>query len=111
MKPLLQGFVIFFFYVALLGVSFHAYKTATQFSGLRTDCLIALIIAPLAAAICLAGLIHLADQSAQSAIRPWYQRVTLNELKRLLLALQILTTAVAFAATLALIFQFPIPAR
>jgi hypothetical protein len=117
MKPRIKhSLLLLACYAALLAASFHAYKTATQFSGLRTDCLIALIIAPLAAAICLAGLIHLLDRPAsaepsEAPATPWYLRLTLSELNRLLLALHLLTTALALAAALTLIFQFPIPVR
>jgi hypothetical protein len=117
MKPLLKdSLVLLGCYVLLLGSAWYAYATAAQFSGVRTNCLVALIVAPLAAAACLAGMIHLLDRPltpspAETPAVPWYLRFTLEELKRVLLALQILTTAVAVGAVLALVFQFPIPSR
>jgi hypothetical protein len=114
-KPLMKNsLVMLAFYVLLLLAAWHAFATARHFGGLRTNCLIALIVAPLGAAICLAGVIHFLDRPlmvdpAENAALPWYVRLTLGELKRLLLALQLLTSGLALAAALALIFDFPIP--
>jgi len=103
----------------LLLAPLYIYKIALQFSALRTDCLIGLIIAPLGASLTLAGIIHLLDHaltppqmpppSPPPKPRPWYLRVTLSELKRLLLALQLLTTSLSLAAALILLFHFPLP--
>lgn len=94
---------------AILLAAWWTYQLAKSNGHLRTDCLVAEIVAGLGSTLCLAGAMQFLDTPMIDRRPPWYVRGVLKIGKRVLLTAELATTALAIAAAGILIFDFKIP--
>jgi hypothetical protein len=101
-------FLIFCAALILLA-AYYAWQTALHVDWLRTECLVACLVAGIGSTACLAGAMHFLDLPLQGGKVRWYLRLRLLLNKRLLFAAELATTALALAAAFILIFNLKIP--
>lgn len=101
--------LLIFFAAIILLAAYFAWRTALQVEWLRTECLVAGIVAGFGSTACLAGAMHYLDLPLMGYVPSWYIRWPLMLNKRILFAAQLATTALALASAGILIFGFKIP--
>lgn len=102
--------VMVVFSLAILSGALFAYLSLGTTSGMRNYALATGIAAGLGATICLAGAMHLLSLPlAQSVTPPRHVRWVIYTYRRVLMAGQLATMAVAATSAMTLIFGFGIP--
>jgi len=108
---LLHASLTFSLGLAILTAIAHDYRLVQRYDFLRTDCLLAGIIAGCATAFCFGGTLHYVHAFLTTAGLPvaWYVKLLCFLLNRLLLLLQLAAMAVVVLALGALLFGWEIP--
>jgi len=86
-----------------------AWLLVQKYHNLRTLCCVIAMISGLSAAFMLAVAMYFLDRPTTNSFQPWHIRAMLAAAKRIILLLQLATTALALAAASVLIFDFGIP--
>lgn len=112
-RTLLRSGLVGFFLLAIAALlvlsDYYLWQYAKGHPTLHEVCLWIAIPLALAATACLAGVMHFLETPLQRHTLPWYIRVPLKINKRVILVAQLLTTAVAIAAAVILLFGFKLP--
>ncbi len=98
----------------LVGAALRDYHIGGEFEFLRTQCLVAEIVAGVGMAFCWGGAMHYLDaallcRTPSGGVLPWFWRVVFLAQKRLLMVGQLAAMALVVAALAAFIFDKNIP--
>ncbi len=96
----------------LCGVTLQNYRNVQEFGFMRTDCMVAAVVAGIGIAFAFGGAMHHADLllAHDAARRPhWTLRILLVLQKRALLLLQAAAAALVIWVLAAILFNFTIP--
>jgi hypothetical protein len=95
---------------AAVGIAAWDYALLERYSYLRAACLLSLIIASGFATLLFGGIMNCLDRVLEfTPPPPWYARVFIDLIKRLLLVVQLVTTAATLVALGALFLPYDIP--
>jgi len=110
LRLLVVGAICLILAVVALLIGGWNYALVQHFSFLRTSCLVSMILSGLSATLLFGGTMNCLDRLLDlSPPPPWYARLSIDLLKRVLLVLQLATTAATLTALGVLVFHRAIP--